>query len=150
MDIFHTLTKWVSYNRFTVIGIVATIGMVAWLAGCQPTTDSILNPGNQVSAAGLQREAIIIEAQADAQLKALEAAGEDLREQIEFRQSIVREGTGIASSVADGSFSVAGLLDAGTKLALLLVGSGLGLDNLRKGRKIASQKPVATVTTTTQ
>ena len=165
MDYLHRLLKWVDHNRYTVLGVILAIGISVWLIGCQPETTSTLDPTQDVTASGLQREiqtkqqefnqeaadlmvaASKLEAESrqheadiDNYNQTVEAAIEDLQRQQEQRREVIRYLGGLGTSIAEGTVNPASLIGGVTQLLLLGLAGGVGADNLRKGKVISSLK----------
>ncbi len=151
MDWFHSMTKWIDYNRGVVVGIILTVVFVAIMAGCQITTPSPVNPGTQVTAAELQIEATaaisrldkqqaVLDAEREALAEGLAVAEADLQAKTEQRQALIEGVAGIGTMVAEGSVSTPSIIGAVTQLGLLLVGGGAMLDNRRKDTVIKKVK----------
>lgn len=135
-DSFHALCNWLSYNRFLVAGALISLVIAVCFAACAPTTQSIVNPDREVTAAELQREIVAVQADYDAKVKAAEAANADLSAQYESRARIVEAVGAAVNLAASGGLNPVSGAAAGVQLLTLLAGIGLVLDNRRKDKKI--------------
>jgi hypothetical protein len=165
VDFLHRILKWVDHNRFTVLGVLLSIGLSVWLVGCQPETTSTLDPSKNVTAPELQQEIQIKQAQfneraaqleiaaskleaesrlmeADAETynEAATAAVADLQKQEEQRKEVIRYLGGLGTAIAEGTVNPASLIGGVTQLLLLGLAGGIGADNIRKGVVIKRQK----------
>lgn len=136
MDVLHGLLKWCDYNRGLVVGIVIGLALCIGFASCTPKTGSLFTPGKEVTSAELDREIITLEAQ----VKAAEAAKEDLQRQYELRAKIAAIAGGLGQAAATGVVSpetaIAGVVQAFT----LCAGIGAIADSRRKNKVIAAAK----------
>jgi hypothetical protein len=166
-DIWHSITKWADYNRFTLAGILLAVFASFAFLGCQPKTGSLLVPGVKVSAVELDQEVATINADLQvrsAQLQAandelaaeatafqakVDAAGEDLKAQAELQATIVNGLGKLAIDATSGTLTPAAGIQGILSLILLGAAGGLIGDNIRKSRVISEQKQnAATVTKT--
>jgi len=155
MDVMHTITNWIDHNRWTAMGLVIIIAIAAAVVGCNPTTVSLLNPAEKVTAAQLEREAAVLQAQLDtrhagiqsqkfayeaevtAAQNKLEIARGDIAEQIEFRRNVIETVAGIGTAISQGEISLPAIIGGLTQLALAGIATGVVLDNRRKNAIIA-------------
>jgi len=158
MDWFHSMAKFLDYNRGIVFGLLIAAALAAGIIGCQPKTQSLLTPPDRVTATQLEREIVIVQAdikkreakivsdssELEADIAAVneqvDAAVADIERQVELRKTIITAVGAIGADVAAGTITPAGAVNA--VISLLLIGStgGLALDNLRKSRVIREQK----------
>ena len=140
---WHSITKWMDYNRNLLAGLVLAIVMAAVLIGCSITTDSVVTPGETVTAPQLQAEISLTAAEFSKREAALSAdvaafnaraeiAKEDLIQKAERRVEIINMIAGFGTMVATGGVTPSAAIGAAVQLALLGAGTGVVLDNRRK------------------
>ena len=140
---WHSITKWMDYNRNLLAGLVLAIVMAAVMLGCSITTDSLVTPGTTVTSTQLQVEISATAAEFVKREAALEAdmevfnyraeiAKEDIVQKTARREKLINMIAGFGAMVAEGGINPAAAIGAATQLALLLAGTGAVLDNRRK------------------
>jgi len=136
MDGLHKVLKWADHNRGLAIALALAVLLAAWFAGCQPRTESVLNPGEKVTADVLQREAIVVKADYEAKLKAFEVAKADLERQYALRQQIVGVVGALGQTAAGGGLTPAAGVAGAIQLLTLAAAGGAVYDNRRKDKVI--------------
>lgn len=165
-DLWHSITTFVDYNRFVVLGLLVAVLAAGAFLGCQPRTDSLIVPGTRITATQLDQEVAAInqtlqtkaaKIEADQSALAAEetaiqakvnAAGEDLAQQVEIRKAVVNTLATVAVDAANGTVTPAGAIQGIVSLLLMGATAGLAADNLRKSRVISAQKNAAATVTT--
>jgi hypothetical protein len=138
-DVMHRLANFVDHNRGLCAGM-ALAGVVAIaMAGCQPRTQSVLDPARRVTARELHREVAQVESDYAARLRAAELAREDLRAQFDLRARVVQLTGGLATLAGGGDLSAPALFGSLLQLLTLFSTAGLAYDNRRKDRVIAER-----------
>jgi len=130
---FEKMVKWIDHNRFSVVCVAVSITLWITAASCTPTTASPVNPDSQVNAKELQFDFEQWQAEQAITAKRFEFAGEDLRQQQENQQIIIKSITDIATG---------NIADMQSLIAMLLSGGLIGAvaDNMRKGNVISTIK----------
>jgi len=151
MDFVHKTLNWADHNRWLVAAAIIGIALSVALIGCQATTQSVLHPETQVTAAELDREALTVQMEAELALKKLEGqtqqlklAKADIQRQQELRAQIVGIVGAVGTAAAEGAVSPASGIAAAVQLLTLLALGGAVLDNRRKDKVIADATPPAT------
>ena len=151
MDLIHKALNWADHNRWLVAAAIIGIALSVALIGCQATTQSVLHPDVQVTAAELDREALIVQTEAELALKKLEGqtqqlklAKADIQRQQELRAQIVGIVGAVGTAAVEGAVSPASGIAAAVQLLTLLALGGSVLDNRRKDKVIADATPPAT------
>ena len=139
MDGLHSVLKWIDHNRGLAIGLAGALLLSAAFAGCQPKTQSVLNPPEKVTGDVIAREAAIVEGDYAAKLAAFEVADADLQRQYELRAKIVEIGGALGTTALGGGLTPAAGLAAGLQLLTLAAAGGAVYDNRRKDKKIKEQ-----------
>lgn len=140
MDGLHAVLKWADHNRFLAgLLVVALLGVLAF-AGCEPTTPSVLRPGEKVTTSQLQSEAAQIDADYEAKAKQLEIAYTDLQSQYAKRQQIVGIIGALGQAAATGGLNPAAGVAGAIQVLTLAAAGGLALDNRRKDKQISAAK----------
>jgi len=140
MDGLHGVMKWADHNRWLAAALVVACLVCVGFVGCQPKTQSVLNPPQKVTHDVLQREAAVVESDYTAKLKAFEIAQADLERQYALRQQIVGVVGALGTAAAGGGLTpVAGIAGA-IQLLTLAAAGGLAMDNRRKDKVIKSDK----------
>lgn len=138
-DMMHRLANFVDHNRGLCAG-VALAGIVGLaVAGCEPRTQSVLDPARHVTARELRREVAQVESDYATRLRAADLAREDLQSQFEFRARVVQLTGGLASLASGGDLTPSALLGSILQLLTLFSTAGLAYDNRRKDRVIAAK-----------
>ncbi len=140
MDGLHSLLKGVDHNRWLIVGLIVAVALSSLLIGCVPKTASILYPDRLVTAAELEREAVQIQGDAEAQLAQLELARADLQRQAELRAKVIEIAGGLGTSLAAGQITPAAGIAAVIQLLALAAAGGAIADNRRKDKKITELK----------
>lgn len=138
MDVLHAALKALDHNRWTVLGLIAALGLCVALLSCQARTLSVLNPPAQVTSSELEREAAQIHAETEAKLKQLEIAQADIRRQVELRARIIQTAGAIGTAAAAGTVTPGASIAAVVQVLTACAAGGLYLDNRRKDKKIAT------------
>ena len=147
MDVLHKLLNVADHNRWLVVGLVAAVLVAAALIGCEPRTVSLRTPGERVTAAELEREAVAAAAELEARQAELAAAVEahnaavaaaedDLSRQIELRRGIVEAVGAVGAAAAGGTLTPAAGVAAMVQVLTLGAAAGAVADNRRKDRVI--------------
>lgn len=136
-DMMHRLANFVDHNRGVCAGVALAGVVAAAIAGCEPRTQSVLDPARRVTARELQREVAQFESDYASRLRAAELAREDLQAQFDFRARVVQLTGGLASLASNGDLSAPTLLGSLLQLLTLFSTAGLAYDNRRKDRVIA-------------
>jgi len=139
MDGLHKALKWIDHNRYLSTALVVALLIAVAFAGCQPTTQSVLNPGEKVTAVELQREAAVIKADYKAKLKSLEVAKADLEQQYELRQQIVGVVGALGQTAAGGGLTPTAGIAGAVQLLTLAAAGGALVDNRRKDKIIKAK-----------
>ena len=139
MDGLHKVLKWIDHNRGLAVMLCAALLVCLAFAGCQPKTQSMLNPGERVTGDVIQREAAIVEADYGAKLQAFEIAKTDLQRQYELRAKIVEIGGALGTAAIGGGLTPVAGIAAALQLLTLAAAGGAVYDNRRKDRKIKEQ-----------
>jgi len=139
-DWFHSLVKFLDYNRGVVLGLLITIALAGWLVGCDVTTTSIFNPEAKVTAIQLQNEISNFKSDMLAKEALIETALDDLEQKTNLRKQVIETIGGLGVGLASGTVTPAGAISSVVSLLLLGATGGLTLDVVRKNRVIASQK----------
>ena len=157
-DYLHSFLKWISYNRYLVIGIVICIALTVGIASCASTTGSIVNPGTQVD-----RDTFVIEAmQAERGLESMRESIDgaiadynasveqfnaridigvtDLDQQDEIKAQAFSHIEGIITGMVNGTFNPASLLIPGLGLGSLFLGAGAWSDKKRTDKVLKANK----------
>ena len=138
MDFLNKLLKVADHDRWKVIGLLLGILAAVAIVGCQPTTGSVLNPGEKVARAELASEAATLKAQAEANVAKIEAGFADLDKQAEFRADVINTLGGLATAAAEGTISPTAGIASIVNLALLGLAGGGIIDGRRKDKLISS------------
>jgi hypothetical protein len=117
--LFATLSN---HERYQSISVLIAVAVIVWFVGCEPKTQSILEPGKTITRANLQLELDTITRKAEIGFANIEQQ-ERLRELI-FKQGLIAAQTGTIDPIALMT-SVFGI-----------VGVGAVVDNVRKRRTI--------------
>ncbi len=155
MDWFNKLMKTVDHNRGAYLGpLVAILVVVFVLVGCTSTTPSLMVAGEKVERAVFNSEIVTIQGEMAAEQAEIQAAMirhnlklESLQEKIEIGYNTLAEAdlrttkfiefTGaLATQIATGGISTAGIIGSLITLGSLGYGAGKGYDNRRKDNKI--------------
>jgi len=119
---WNKLKKLFNHDRYQMISVIAAMGFIGLLYGCETTAPSILLPGTKVTARELQAELELLTAKIDNSLADIEH--KDKLKKFIYEQSLI-----VASS---GTINPLALL---TSLGTIL-GSGAAIDNIRKRKVI--------------
>jgi len=125
--------SWIEKNRFTVVAF--GLSAVLWFGGfaCEPTVISPVNPDKVVTAAGLQDEYDLWQANVNITSKKFERAGQKLQERAEGMAKLGEFIIGLASGATP---NMSGLLQLLLGLGVL----GVSADNVRKNGVIGGLK----------
>ena len=125
MDKWTKIKKFISYNRFLVIGPIVAALLWFYASSCTPETRDPTAPDRFVNAIELQKSFETWQADQAAIGKLYEIAGEDLKQQEENNLKIQELILGIATG---------GVADMPGLMKLLIGGGALGAigDNVRK------------------
>ena len=106
-----------------LLSVIVIFGVLFWVFGCQPETQSLLNPERKIDRLGLVSEIAYLNARYEAAIKSLD-------KQEEFRSIVLQQTFKIAET---GSVNPLGIATS----LLAIFGLGAGADNvrLRKQRK---------------
>ena len=155
MDALHAVLKWFDYNRYLVIGLIVAGLLSVGLVGCQPTTYSLLTPGEKVTAVELEREVAVVAAGFEKQKAALAAqtaalnadiqasnaittaAQTDLQEQAEFNAGVIEVVGAAGIALTEGTLTSAGGLAAVLQILTMCGWIGSRADSKRKDTVIA-------------
>lgn len=158
LDVWHSVMKWIDYNRGKTVGLVVALFICVGLASCVPKTLSLVEPGVKVTAPELAREVVVVKTELEKRaitLKAdeekynadvtaanakIEAAEGDIQRQVEIRTKIVEIAGGIGVAAMTGTVNPAAGAAAALQIVTLLVGGGAILDNRRKDKVIKEVK----------
>ncbi len=143
MDGLHSLLKAIDHNRWLVVGLVLAAALSGWLIGCAPTTASVLDPGREVTAVGLEREAVQVQAEVEAKLQQLDLARADLQRQAELRAKFMEIAGSLGTAMAAGQVTPAAGVAAVIQILTLAAAGGAIADNRRKD-KVIGRKPSKT------
>jgi len=155
MDVLHKLLTTLDHNRWAVGLTIVAVMISAGLIGCQPETQSLVDPQRRVSADELAREASTLraslqkrQAEVTADTAALaeqaEIAEADIMRQMELRKTVIETLGGIGTAVAKGSLDTASGVGAVMQLTLLAIAGGGVIDRRRKDDVIDTLKSGAT------
>ena len=160
-DKLHSITNWIDHNRGQFFGVILPVAVIALFAvfGCSRTL-SLNDPATKVDRKTfaveclaqqevLEAETIDIQAMLEKHNSKVEShnqrrqAGlDDLAEQDEMKAKVLEvAGGAVAQYPSGGSVSVAPLIMSAFNLGAIGWGVGNKLDNKRKDKKIAEQKP---------
>ena len=161
MDFFSPVLKWIDHNRWLTVGIVLSVVVCSWGFGCESMTKSLSGEDDVDRArftaeiadvqAGLERDAVALQAKHEAEIATLEAAvksGEakiaigldDLNQQDEQRQRIFEFVGSLVTAAAAGTVNPATLIAGAVPIVATLVGGGAVIDNRRKDKVITTIK----------
>ena len=151
MDLWHALTKWIDYNRGTFVALLLVVCVAVGFLGCQPKTNSIINPEVRVTASQLKQEILNEEARLIGELKTLDAqiavldakadvAIEDIEAQHKLRDEVMTVLGGLGTSIAAGNVNPASIIGSVVSIGSILTAAGVGFDNIRKRRVITDLK----------
>jgi len=106
-----------------ILSIIVVFGVLFWVFGCTPETQSLLDPDQKIDRLGLVSEIAYLNARYEAAIKSLD-------KQEEFRNIVLQQTFKIAET---GSVNPLGIATS----ILAILGLGAGADNvrLRKQRK---------------
>ncbi len=168
-DLWHSVLKWLDYNRWTFVSIIVFAIMLAafiGIAGCQSTTAPLFAPTDGSAAAKIDRSEFMRQASTadkelslkrvaiDAKLAAyneevkafnerVDAGLEDLDRQDEFRAEILNTVSLVAANAAGGTLNPVSLIPIGVGLLGGALGLGAAADNRRKDKLITDLKQPA-------
>ena len=158
-DLFHKLTKWMDYNRGTLVAYVlisVVIGGVLF-SGCASKTIGLV-PNVEVTRVELNQQVINSEAsfaKREAELTAViaslnadklaekqkvDAAITELDKQDEFKANLIEIGGQIGMDLAAGTLNPLALIPIAVGISGLIYGGGKKIDNVRKDAVIAERK----------
>lgn len=161
-DTIHKVTKYISYNRGTVIGVLLAVlcmgAMCLFTFGCESRVASLDKPDAKVTRAefraeevqaiaGFERRRAVLVADADvltgeveAHNVLVEAGYNSLTRQDELKANLLNLGVSTAVEVAGGTFNPVSLIGGALGIFGLSVAAGKTYDNKRKDAKIAELK----------
>ena len=160
MDVWHGLLNWVDHNRWKILGIVLTVGLIFGMTSCEPSAAGL--KGEKVTPAEFRFEVIQADKDISARIADYEAAGKALQaevealnqqiaetedsfeRQLEFKEKFIEIAGGIATSlVTGGTVDLASVVMSSLALLGILGGAGAIADSKRKDRviKTLSEKP---------
>lgn len=131
-DMTHELCNWISYNRGFVTSIVLAGTLAIGFVSCAPKTDSLIRPGIKVTYPELLREISQIDAEYAGKVQAAKLAADDLRDQYQRRDELVKAMSGLAQTASDGTMTAGGIAGAIIQTLALFATGGLIYDNRRK------------------
>ncbi len=151
-DYLHSILTWVDHNRWLFVGLLLAVVSSVWLMGCEVKTLSLIRPGEKVTAAAFETEAIDGSAELEYASEDLEAnikkhnrkvatfnakierGRADIQHQIEVREEISSTISGLVGSAVQGKIDpLQAVASIGTLAALLGLG-GAWRDNRRKDK----------------
>lgn len=153
-DFWHDILKLADYHRGLLLGAAVAIVAAVSLFGCDVTTTSLVDPNRKVTARQLQAEVDLLESNLSKRQNQLIAeiatfnddvdqldasvgsALDDLQQQYELREQMIRTLGGFAVDAAAGQFNPVSALSTLFSLLSLGAAGGLAVDNFRKGRVI--------------
>ena len=139
MDGLHSLLRAIDHNRWLVVALLIAVALSGWLIGCVPKTASVLDPGREVTAVELDREAVVIQARAEAELRQLELARADIQRQAELRAKIIEVAGSLGTAAVAGQISPAAGIAAVIQVLTLAAAGGAIADNRRKDKVIGKK-----------
>ena len=139
MDMLHKALKWADHNRYLVAALVVSLVVSIVFVACAPMTNSVLNPGTEVTAAQLQAEAATLKGDYAAKLKLLKLAQKDIEDQIAFRTQIVAIVGSLGEAAVGGALNPTVGLAAAMQLLTLSIAGGALMDNRRKDKVLAKK-----------
>ena len=139
MDGLHAVLKWADHNRWLATFLVLALLCAVGFAGCQPKTQSVLNPPQKVTADVIQREAAVVESDYEAKLAAFEIAQADLERQYALRQQIIGVVGALGTAAAGGGLTPAAGVAGAIQLLTLAAAGGALVDNRRKDKVIKNK-----------
>ena len=126
-----TIIKKLNGERFTVLGIVIALFVLAWFQGCQPKVTSMFEPGTKVTREILTSEVELFLARAQEKYSRLD--------QKDALKLLLSEQAALVSK--SGTINPFGLITS----LLSILGIGAVVDNVKKSKKINSLKSEAGV-----
>ena len=158
MDAWHWLLGKLDYGRGVALMLLVAVIAVVGFVGCEPKTQSLVDPEKVVTIAQLDRESILVQLGLDEQAaiiqqmtlrynaevaskqRALEVAEADIVLQQQKRAKLIEYIAGIGTAVAQGGLNPAALIGSAAQLGLLAFGIGTAFDNRRKNKLINTMK----------
>lgn len=140
MDVLHSILNWIDHNRWAVIMPVGVVALVLSVGMGRPKTESVLHPGEEVTATQLEREAALFVKEQETTARLFEIAAEDLAVQAGRNEAILETIGGVATSIATGGVNVPALIAAVITLASVGLNIGQKLDGRRKDGVITTLK----------
>ena len=157
MDLWHKITQWIDYNRYTFLALlVVAVGIVPLaMTGCESTTlfgdDTVTRSELQQAVIDTNTDLAVQKTQLDAALAAyneqvvkfnaqVEAAQADLDKQDQMKAEFLAQVQAVALETAGGTFNPLSTIPLAFGLAGIAIAGGLKLDNRKKDNVIKAQK----------
>jgi len=133
------LWKAVEHNRFAFGVPMVLLVMALAVTSCEPRANSIMEPGETVSAAELQIEVVQVEADFEAKMQAADIGAAEIERKRLKRAKIIGVIGGVATAAAQGAVNPATGIAAGIQLLTLGIAGGVVADNRRKDKIIKAK-----------
>lgn len=167
-DFLHSLLKQIDYGRYKVMAVILAVITMVYFYGCEPTMDSISDPGKSVNYDQFQADVTNLTSDMNKRVVDYNKLGEQLQlditafnqkvdytqgryeEKYEFREKLITAVAGVGGTLATGgTINIPEAIS--TALTLLLTYGGVGAiaDKRRANAKILELKNQISSTTTT-
>lgn len=138
----QAIAKWIRHNQGVTVGLVVSLGLLAWTIGCESKVTSLIEPAKKVSAGELdielRSETARLEAELDQLMKRAELRVEELNRQNEIKRKLFEFA---ALTAQAGTVNPSGVIT----LVGSVLGMGLLVDNRIKD-KVIKNRPLSPVT----